>query len=470
MICSARTLSALLLPALLLTASASAALAPDDPPGVKSQNFDQDPQWEGFRNVLLPREPPTTVQDFGWSPTSHASETAGEVGGLVSRSTRPAYYGRPIPARTLKDKLSASGTVTLLKSAGTTGVFFGWFNSRQQGFRPVNFVGFRLDGEQSHATPHVDYTTGTWKAGGLNTRLRIQPDGKRHSWSLSYDPAGAGTLTFVLDGSPAQVLELAPGHLAEGARFDRFGVFNQQTPGKALVAYFGNLVLDGKPLNLARDPKWESEGSHASFPDREQDDAQAFGYSNSRLAGGAGSGEAGGTMWRTEPESQAFGYYADRLYRLSMAEPLSASGKIALARAASDSGVYLGWFNSTAVKGAPAQKDEVQPPAFVGVLIEGPSRDGHYLRPVYITNAGSRGIPNEGPRIQPDGKSHTFTTGRGGWGSGAPRDPRRHPGRGQTPTRTPVGRRPVRPLRLRHDAPRRALPLRLRGRPEVHGR
>jgi len=410
--------------ALLAAAPGSFALAPGDPPGVKSEAFDQPPSWEGFRNVLVPAAPKKVTQDFGWSTTQHASDSPGEIGGLVARSTTPAHYGRSIGGESLKGRLTASGTIALLRSEGGSGVFLGWFNSRQQGFRPVNFLGLRLDAEQRQATVHLDYTTATWKAGGLNTGARIAPDGKRHAWSLAYDPSaagGAGSITLTLDGAQ-HVLQLEAGHQAEGARFDRFGMFNQQTPGGALVVYCGNLEVDGKKVSLAKNPQWDGQGNQKSFDDYEPNDSQNFAYYPSRYAGGVGSGEVGGLFWRTEPESEAYGYYADRIYRLGTADALTASGKIAITRAASDSGMYFGWFNSTLFKGAPRAtdaKDEVVPSGLLGVMIEGPSRAGHYFRPIYTTTGGTRDLPAEGPLIRPDGKSRTFTIAYDPTGDGA---------------------------------------------------
>jgi hypothetical protein len=72
-----------------------------------------------------------------------------------------------------------------------------------------------------------------------------------------------------------------------------------------------------------------------------------------------------------------------------------------MTRAASDSGVYLGWFDADA-GGEP-------PNGFIGIIIEGPSRIGHYFRLVYRNQDGLGDDSETGPIIMPDGKKHNWT-------------------------------------------------------------
>src|SRR5262249_28006477 len=106
---------------LALAAGAGAGGADDQPkPALKTEHFDQDPGWEGFNNHAVPKKIPTVTQDFGYSPTNIAGKDKGEMGGRVTRSTRPAYYADKIAVKTLNDKLSASGTFALTATAGTS--------------------------------------------------------------------------------------------------------------------------------------------------------------------------------------------------------------------------------------------------------------------------------------------------------------------------------------------------------------
>src|SRR4051812_47203421 len=129
---------------------------------LKTEHFDRDPGWEGFNNRVVPRVVPTVTQDFGYSRTNFAGKGKGEVGGRVWRSTTPAYYADRIAVKTLNDKLTASGTFALTSSSGGSGVFFGWFSSRQPGGgRPLNSLGLDLDGEKGGARLAVRLISGT---------------------------------------------------------------------------------------------------------------------------------------------------------------------------------------------------------------------------------------------------------------------------------------------------------------------
>src|SRR6478735_7883417 len=63
----------------------------------RTQTFDSDPGWEGVNNRLPPKKVIEVTQDFGFSATSHAGPTAGEMGGVVMRASDPAFYADKIP-------------------------------------------------------------------------------------------------------------------------------------------------------------------------------------------------------------------------------------------------------------------------------------------------------------------------------------------------------------------------------------
>ena len=67
-----------------------------------------------------------------------------------------------------------------------------------------------------------------------------------------------------------------------------------------------------------------------------------------------------------------------------MDDHLEASGTVSMIRAAADSAVLIGWFNSETHIGAP-------PINFIGVMIEGPSQIGHYFRPIYANSKDANG-------------------------------------------------------------------------------
>ena len=69
-----------------------------EPSTLKSERFDRDPGWEGNNNRTEIKSPPVVKQDFGYSATSVAGKTKGEIGGSVTRTTKPAYYAAKIRA------------------------------------------------------------------------------------------------------------------------------------------------------------------------------------------------------------------------------------------------------------------------------------------------------------------------------------------------------------------------------------
>src|SRR5262245_1283136 len=77
-----------------LALSAGIAIAAEPPATVtKTEHFDPDPGWDGSNSRVEPKHVPMVTQDFGYSATSFAAKTKGEVGGRITRSEKPAAYG-----------------------------------------------------------------------------------------------------------------------------------------------------------------------------------------------------------------------------------------------------------------------------------------------------------------------------------------------------------------------------------------
>jgi len=158
------------------------------------------------------------------------------------------------------------------------------------------------------------------------------------------------------------------------------------------------------PQDFDGDPGWEGRGNRVKFEDRGIRPLHDFGHSPTAHAGGE-PGEIGGIVWRDESPA----YYGDRVGPLTLEDELFASGKVVFTKASSDSGVYLGWFDSTAKKNKAVPEHDAPQENLLGLLIEGPSRVGHYVRPAYRTADGAGGSPDEGPILRPDGKVHRWT-------------------------------------------------------------
>jgi hypothetical protein len=409
-----------------LTSAFVAALLFLAPSGVlaaeKRESFDRDPGWEGHQNRLSAntRE---VIQDFGHSSsTRHAGKETGEVGGRIQTAAEPALYAKAIRPVTLDDRLEASGT--LLIPEGKPHFLLGFFNSGSiNEWRTPNSLALRILGRGDHFYLHVEYATARWRAGASffsrkapdaeKPSERAIPCGVPCSWSLRYDPAGDGTVEATLDGEKV-VFQLDPGHKADGARFDRFGILNAlksvDDPGDF---WLDDLTLLGEREDFSRDPGWEAFQNRRKYRTPNVRPQFDFGFSaDTRHAGGRAAGELGGLVFRGDCRyADKLGAYGDRLEDLDLTAPLRASGKVALRRGVSDSTVLIGFYNSrTSLERRDSQKSGF-PLHFLGVAIEGPSSEGFYFYPVYrvAEDAQDYAYRNERPpTILPDGKAHDW--------------------------------------------------------------
>lgn len=399
---------------------------------LKSETFDRDPGWEGHNNLIVPEKPFKVTQDFGYSTTNIAGKAAGEMGGSIQRSTTPANYAAAIPAKTLDDKFSASGSFAVTKSQPGAGVFFGFFNSQQPGGsgRPIGSLGLDFDFEGKGGRLATRLITNTNKSCGtfitpyLPGKFRPTPiknDGTRYHWTLAYDPQGAGgngqfTFTMRSDTHTTQdygtlpeksekeaqarfpntktfTIDLTPGHKKEGATFDRFGVLNMMKSGGVATMFFDDVVIDGRSEDFSKDPGWVAVGNRTTYEAREVVGAHDFGFSaKTNHAGGKSPGEVGGGLWR----SGEYGYYADQIGPLNLEQRLEVRGKVKLVTAGPDSDMHIGWFSS-----ATKDKSPDEAGSFIGIHVGGPTRIGHYFIPQFATATGTKGKVDSGPVLTP---------------------------------------------------------------------
>ncbi|NOY58565.1 MAG: hypothetical protein GXO75_06490, partial [Calditrichaeota bacterium] len=154
------------------------------------QDFSNDPGWEGVNNRVECENCPVITQNFGWVPTNRTGSGPGEIGGIIWRSTTPAYYAMPIGPLTFKDKFSALGKLAVIApSQEGFGFYIGFFNDERQGWRVWSSCGFRIGKViNGKAKFHLDYKTGLARGAILNPDLEIPCDGSVHTWELIYDP------------------------------------------------------------------------------------------------------------------------------------------------------------------------------------------------------------------------------------------------------------------------------------------
>src|SRR5262249_17969151 len=150
-----------------------------------------------------------------------------------------------------------------------------------------------------------------------------------------------------------------------------FGLMNMMKPGGQMMIYVDDLQYVGRIQDFATDPHWDASANRETYQETDAVGAHNFGFSNSNNVGGT-PGELGGTFWR----GGKYGYYADRIGPLGLADRLEAKGKVVLKVGAPDSDMYFGWFNSQ-------NKDQatVEMRDFIGVHVGGPTRVGHYFLP-----------------------------------------------------------------------------------------
>jgi len=390
---------------------------------MKSETFDYDPGWEGYNNRVAPKGAPVVKQDFGYSTTHFAGKAAGEMGGYIQRATTTAYYAHKMDrALTLDDKLTASGSFAVTKSGAGGGVFFGWFDSHgpNGSGRPIGSLGMNMDFEGAGGRLAVRLITGTNQSCGtfitpfIPGKFRPTPirnDGTRYHWTMSYDPEanhGDGQFQYTVRSeskTPEEfegktfTVDLPPGLRKAGANLDRFGLVNMTKAGGAATIYFDDLQHDGKDEDFTRDPHWVEQGNRITYEDKEKGGAQDYGYTETNHAGGT-KGEMGGLIWRSP-----YGFYADRIAPVTLADKLEARGRIVLQVGAPDSGVMLGWFSSKTRE--TDDKDPLGGRTFFGAQIGGPTRVGHYFLPICHSTAG-RSVPKKGPVLAP-GKAYEWT-------------------------------------------------------------
>jgi hypothetical protein len=220
-----------------------------------------------------------------------------------------------------------------------------------------------------------------------------------HTFRLTYRPnltGGDAELELVLDGQTYKE-KVAAEHVKDGATFDRFGIVNQQLTGDGIELYFDDLELNGERLEFDTDPAWEGKGNQVEFPDRVRRPFHDVGFT--------GKGNIGGIIWRDEKPA----YYARPISPVTLDQPFSASGKITFTAAGSDSGVYIGFFDSEAKRNKTSADHHAQPTNILAIMLEGPSRIGHYFRAGYRNHLAQGMFEDSGAIIKPDSQVHTWS-------------------------------------------------------------
>lgn len=395
----------------------------------RHQSFDLDPNWDGFNNRAKTPEPQVIRQDFGYSKTNHAGgERPGELGGHISPAAEPAYYAKEIKPASFNDRLTASGKLN--STNRHFHVLLGFFNADSVNeWRTPNSIVLRLYGRGDVFYAYVEYATSRWRAGGDSPggfalvdepgtgkkQLKGFERGKVHTWSLDYDPAanqGRGSIRVTI-GDETAICHLDPGHKQDGATFNRFGLLAiPKSYDQSGEVWFDDITVNGQRENFDRDPQWDATGNRRTYTSNGVRPRFNFGFTPTHFAGGKRAGELGGTVFRGDNRyAERLAYYGDRLEPLSTDKPLKASGKITLRRGVSDSTTLIGFFHSKHSIAVSSQGSPTGfPENFLGVAIEGPSREGFLFYPVYRFPAGHHYAQDDNlPHILPDGTTHDWS-------------------------------------------------------------
>lgn len=385
---------------------------------VKTERFDRDPKWDSHNNWTLDRKSVKVTQDFGYSQTNHAQgKSAGEVGGGIVRSSRTAFYLKPLGrVITLDEPLSASGQFVVTESDGMSSLYFGFCNSETiGGAYPRNWLAMILNGESNGCEVGIGYisnlgngdgkrATGVGPKGAAVRDFNRIPDGTVYTYDLRYDPKandGHGQILFTLGGdgpyTAKDVVVNVDPDFRQGMVFDSFGFCNAKAePGSTLGVFVDDMTVNGESLAFDKDPNWRGQNNRVTYEDSFKRGAHDFGYQPDSHFAGGGAGEMGGILF-----SDHGGYYGDDVGRLTLNDRLVASGKMALTERGSEAGFYLGWFNS---------KERGYPPKnLIGVWAEGPNSTGSMFRPIYATSDPKlAGTLKYTTAIDPFGKTYAW--------------------------------------------------------------
>jgi hypothetical protein len=402
------------------------------------EDFTRDPGWDAVNNRLIDLDRPIVRQNFGWRQTDLAGGAPGEIGGVVWRSVRPAYYGKMIDTLTLEDPLECSGSFSLSQVTAVnqwhtgSAIWVGFFNSAEHGWWPVNFFGFQLLGQRDYeyanyagvpvgAMVTFGYGTSEYAAVGVPLEkqgafqgslmrdmdhdkiLRLLPDGVQHTWKMTYDPKGAdgeGEIQFILDGREPLKTKIPKLHRKHGATFNRFGIFNEALPGYPMTGFFDDITVNGKLHDFSEDPGWQGVGNQVEFIDEVQYGTNDFGYSSTNFAGGEEPGEFGGRIWQAGGDQPHLAvHYAADVGQLSLDHKLFARGKVAFPTFGVDAAMQFGWFNA---------EDQLMPTKnFIGVYLDSYSNIGRFMTPSYGSSKAEM-------LITPEGRKQFFGSGTGG--------------------------------------------------------
>src|SRR5204862_4413245 len=137
--------------------------------------------------------------------------------------------------------------------------------------------GWRAGGDSPQSFPSQrDPKTGRQRLKGFPAQ------GAVHRWSLHYDPKGnngRGVVTATIDGVKA-VCNLAEGHKADGATFNRFGLLNlMKSADTGGEVWLGDIAVNGFAEDFSKDPGWQGFQNRRTYETKTVRPHFHFGFS-----------------------------------------------------------------------------------------------------------------------------------------------------------------------------------------------
>ena len=138
-------------------------------------------------------------------------------------------------------------------------------------------------------------------------------------------------------------VDLPPGFKKENATFDRFGLLDGMKTGGTMSIYFGDLMLDGKPLDPSNQSEWVGQNNRGQV----QESSVVAGASFRVQREDEFRRRLSGRSRRRYVAQGKYAYYADKIESLSLDHPLHAAGRVVLKVGAPDSDMFIGFFDGS---------------------------------------------------------------------------------------------------------------------------
>ena len=230
--------------------------------------------------------------------------------------------------------------------------------------------------------------------------------GQRRWWKINEPEKQQGRIVIQIDDLDPHITYLTPQQREMASSMDRFGLFNIQRYGGSCEVYYGDLMINGKKIDLSKDPHWEGKSNRVTYTEPDFHSLFDFGYMETNWAGKQ-IGEIGGLFWRVRPTGPA-GYYADDIGAVTLDDPIKFSGSINFPTGQTDAAMYFGYFNHDDQTATHETNVDAPYGQMLGIAIADSSAVGYYFTGMCLDkerlSAGGRG-----PVFVPDGKRRQFT-------------------------------------------------------------